>query len=81
MHIFDKSAQFLKLLGDLRRSDECAFPATNLNKTATHKILNSTPNGNAADTESRNEAVFGRQLVANLSVAIGDLAGEDRFNA
>ncbi len=81
MHILHKSAQFGKLLGDIRRRNECAFAATNLDKTAAHKILNSPPNGNAADTKSRNEAVFGRQLVANLQVAIGDFAGEDRFDA
>src|SRR6266481_2293755 len=40
--------------------------ATNSDKRTDHKFLNSPPNGNAADTKSRNEAVFGRQLRANL---------------
>jgi hypothetical protein len=53
----------------------------NLDKTAAHKILNSPANGNPADPEPRNEAVFGRQLVADLQVSIGDLAGEDRFDS
>src|SRR5258707_1753056 len=80
VHILHKSAQLCQLLRDLRCSNECAFAATNLDKTAAHKILNSPPNGNTADTKSRNEAIFGRQLVANLQVAMGDLAGEDRFD-
>src|SRR5215469_10229395 len=57
VHILDKSAQFSKLLRDLRCSDESAFAAANLDKTAAHKILNRPANGNAADPESRNEAV------------------------
>ena len=81
MHIFYKSAQLFKVLHDLWRSDECALAATNLDKTAAHKILNSPTDSNATDPESRNEAVFGRQLVADLQVSIGDLASEDCFNA
>src|SRR6266403_635585 len=81
VHILHKSAQFSKLLRNLWRRDECTFAATNIDKTAAHKILNSPANGNAADPESLNEAVFGRQLVTDLQVSVGYLAGEDRFNA
>jgi hypothetical protein len=66
VHILYKSAQVYKLLRDLRCSNECAFAATNLDEAATDKILNRPANGNAGDLEARNEAVFGRQLVANL---------------
>ena len=76
-----KSAQLCKVLRDLVCSDECAFAAMNLDKTAALKILNCPTNGNPADPESRNEVVFGRKLVADLPVSVGDLAGEDRFNA
>jgi len=51
--------------------------ATNLDKTAAHKILNSPTDGDATDPESRDKAVFGGQLVADLQVAIGNLASED----
>jgi hypothetical protein len=37
-----------------------------LDKTATDKILNGSANGNAADLESPNEDVLGRQLVPDL---------------
>src|SRR5258707_4844817 len=72
VHILDKSAQFSKFLRDLRRSNECTLAATNFDKTAAHKILNSPANGNAADPESLNEAVFSRQLVADLEVSTSD---------
>jgi hypothetical protein len=49
----------------------------NLDETAAHEILDSPANSNAADFESLNEAIFGRQLTSNLEVAIVDLAGED----
>jgi hypothetical protein len=81
VHILHKSAQLCKVLRDLWRSDECAFAAMNLNKTTAHKILNGPTNGNPADTESRNEAVFGRKLVTDLQVSIGDLGREDHFDA
>jgi hypothetical protein len=81
VHIFDKSAQFFKLLRDLWSGDECAPAATNLNKTAAYKILNSPTNSDAADPESRNEPVFGRKLLADLQASIGNFAGEDRFDA
>jgi hypothetical protein len=55
--------------------------ATNLDETAAHKILNSPTDGDATDPESRNEAVFGRQLVADLQLSIGNLVGEDCFDA
>jgi hypothetical protein len=45
------------------------------------RFLNGPANGNAADLESRNEAVFGRELVVDLQGSIGDLAGQDRFDA
>jgi hypothetical protein len=35
----------------------------------------------AAHAESGKEAVFGGQLIADFKVSIGDLAGEDRFDA
>jgi hypothetical protein len=50
-------------------------------KTTAHKILNSATDGDATDTESRNEAVLGLQLVADLQVSIGNLASEDGFDA
>src|SRR5258708_20998646 len=81
VHILHKSAQFSKFLRDLRRSNECTLAATNFDKTAAHKILNSPANGNAADPESLNEAVFSRQLVADLEVSTSDLAGEYGFDA
>src|SRR5882724_2789919 len=81
VHILDKSAQFSKLLRELRRSNECAFAPTNLDKAAAHKILDSSANGNATDPESSNETVFRRQLFADPEVSIVDLAGEYRFNA
>jgi hypothetical protein len=80
VHIFYKSAQLFKVLRDLWRSDECALAATNLDKSTAHKILNSPTNGYPADPESRNEAVFGSQLVADLQVSVGNLASEDRFD-
>ena len=52
---------------------------TNLEETAAHKILNRPTDGDATDPESHNEAVFGRQLVADLQVYIGHLASEDCF--
>jgi hypothetical protein len=70
-----------KKMGDLWRSDECAFAATNLDQTAALKILNSPANGNTTDPESRNEAVFGRQLVTDPQGSISDFASEDRFDA
>src|SRR6267378_5518484 len=81
VHILDKSAQFSKLLRDLRRSNECPFAATNLDKAAVHEVLNGSPNCDAADPESSNETVFRRQLFADPEVSIVDLAGEDRFDA
>ena len=63
------------------RGYECALATTNLEETAAHKILNSPTDGDATDPESRNEAIFGRQLVANLQVSIGNLASEDGFDA
>ena len=66
VHILDKSAQFSKLLRDLRCSDESAFAAANLDKTAAHEILNSPADSDATDPESRDEAVLRRQLVADL---------------
>jgi hypothetical protein len=81
VHVLNKSAQFCELLRDFRRRNECAFAATNLDKTAAHKILNSPANGNAADFKSRDEVIFSRQLVANPEAAIDDLAGEDCFDA
>jgi len=53
----------------------------NLDKTSSHKILNSSTNSDAADSESCDEAVLRRQLVADSQVPIGDLLGEDRFDA
>jgi hypothetical protein len=63
------------------RGYECALATTNLDETAAHKILNGPTDGDATDPESRNEAVFGRQLVAGLQVSIGNLASEDCFDA
>src|ERR1700761_2868309 len=80
VHVLYKSTQLCKLLRDLGRCDEGAFAAANLDQTTSHKILNRAANGNAADLESRNQAVFGRQLVASFQVSIGDLAGKDRFD-
>src|SRR5215470_12034836 len=81
VHVFHKSAQLFKVLRDLWRSCECALAATNLDKTTAHKILNSPTDGDAADPKSRNEAFFGRQLVADLEVATGNLGSEDGFEA
>src|SRR5215469_16669624 len=58
VHILDKSAQYGKVLGDFRRSNERALAAANLDKTAADKILNSPTDGDATDPESRDEAVF-----------------------
>src|SRR5215472_16939637 len=66
VHILDKSAQYCKVLGDFRRSNECALAAANLDKTAAHEILNSPADSDATDPESRDEAVLRRQLVADL---------------
>jgi hypothetical protein len=63
------------------RGYECALATTNRDETAAHKILNGPMDGDATDPESRNEAVFGRQLVAGLQVSIGNLASEDCFDA
>jgi hypothetical protein len=81
VHIFYKSAQLFKVLRELLRGDECALGATNLDKTAAHKILNSQTDSDATDPESRDEAVLRRQLVADLYISIGDVAGEDCFDA
>ena len=81
MHIFYKSAQLFKVLRDLWRGDECALAATNLDETAAYKILNGPTDGDATDPETRNEAAFGRQLVADLQVSIANLASEDGFDA
>jgi len=62
------------------RGYECALATTNLDETAAHKILNGPMDGDATDPESHNEAVFGRQLVADLQVYIGHLASEDCFD-
>jgi hypothetical protein len=75
MHIFHKSAQFCKLLRNFGRGDERAFATANLDETAAHEILDSPANSNAADFKSLNEAVFGRQLISNLEVAISDFTG------
>src|SRR5215469_78197 len=75
VHILHKTAQCCKFLRDLWRSDECAFAATNLDKAAAHKILNRPADGNAADPESRDKAVFRRELVAHLQFPIGDFVG------
>jgi hypothetical protein len=80
-HVLDKSAQFCKVLGNFRRSNECALAATNFDKTPAHEILNCPPNGYAANAESLNQAVLGRQLLAGLQLSFGNLAGEDRFDA
>src|SRR5215471_4646432 len=74
VHVLHKTAQFRKFLRDLWRRDECAFAATNLDTTAVHKILDSPANGDAADPESRNKAVFSRELVADLQGSLSDLA-------
>jgi hypothetical protein len=76
-----KSAQLFKLLRDLRRGDECALAAMNFNKATAHKILNGPANGYATHPESRNEAIFGWELVADLQVSTGSLASEDHFYA
>ena len=81
VHVFYKAAQLFKILRDLWHGDECALAATNLDKTAAHKILNSPTDGDATDPESRHEAVFGRQLVADLQVSTGNLGSEDCFDA
>src|SRR5215469_4911997 len=81
VHILHKTTQFCEFLRDLWRGDECAFAATNFDQAAAHKILNRPANGNATHSESRNKAVFSRELVADLQVSISDLAGEDRFDA
>jgi len=81
VHIFYKSAQLFKVVRDLWRGYECALATTNLDKTAAYKILNSPTDGYATDPESRNEVVFGRELVADLQVSIGNFASEDRFDA
>jgi len=54
--------------------------ATNLDETAAHKILNSPTDGDATHPKSCNEAVFRRQLVADLEGSIGNLASEDCFD-
>jgi hypothetical protein len=68
-------------LRHLRCGDERAFAAANLDETAPHKILNGSANGYTTDLESRNEDVFGRELVANLQDSVSDLTGQNRFDA
>jgi hypothetical protein len=67
-------------LRHLGRGDERAFTAANLDETATDKILNGSANGYATDLESRNEDIFGGELVPNLQDSVSDLAGEDCFD-